>query len=251
MAYPDIIDIDKIVSYARSDINRAISGWLRGQPHEEVALMNRITERLARRGQGCDVGVERPVAMESKVYPLHRRGSQGRDQYGSDLAITISVPELDWIKTALFQMKRSNNSSVVVEKHQIHEASRDNRILERAFVIAVDEQRRGQIRIESASKIWDIFKSLPTERRTRTINCSPWDDLVYWLRKWLRCNVGTESKPDDPKGVEFLLQSFISEPTLLQLSGVIQDDLGLIQSEQIENYLPARSWMQFVWGPIR
>lgn len=241
MAYPDIIDFDKIVSQALSGINTAIHGWLSGQPHEEVALMNRITEQFTRRRRNCDVGVKMPVTMESKVYQLHRRGSQGQDQYGSDLAITISVPELDWIKTALFQMKSSNDASVVVEKHQIHDASRDNRILERAFVIAVDKQR-GLTRIEGASKIWDIFESLPAERKTHTIDCSHWTGLVYWLHQWLRCDVGAESKSDDPKGVESLLRSFILEPT-----PTLIESFDVIQTEQIENYLPARLWMQLLF----
>ena len=43
MAYPDIIDFDKIVSQALDVVSTAINGWLRGQPHEEVALLNRIT----------------------------------------------------------------------------------------------------------------------------------------------------------------------------------------------------------------
>ena len=239
MAYPDIIDFDKIVSQALSGINKAIHGWLSGQPHEEVALMNRITEQFTRSRRNCDVGIKMPVTMESKVYQLHRRGSQGQDQYGSDLAITISVPELDWIKTALFQMKSSNDASVVVERHQIYEASKDNQILERAFVIAVDKQR-GLIRIESASKIWDIFKSLPTEQKTRTIDCSHWDGLVSWLHQWLRCDVGAESKSDDPKRVESLLRSFVLEPTLIE-------PFDVIQAEQIENYLPVRLWMQLLF----
>ena len=239
MTYPDIIDFDKIVSQALDVVGTAINGWLRGQPHEEVALLNRITEQLSRRRRNCDVGVKTPVAMESKAYQLHRRGSQGQDQYGSDLAITISVPELGWIKTALFQLKRSNDTSVVVEKHQIQEAERDRRIFERAFVIAVDEQR-SLIRVKSASKLRDILTCLGTEQKTHKIDCSDWDGLVFWLHQWLRCDVGAISKSDDPKGVESLLRSYVLEPTLAE-------HFDTTRIEQIEDHLPARFWMQLLF----
>ena len=240
MPYPEIIDFDKIANQARLDISKAINGWLRGQPHEEVALMNRITEQLSISRRKCDVGVRMPVSMESKVYVLHRKGSKGRDQYGSDLAITISVPEQDWIKTALFQIKLSRNTSVLLERHQIYEASRDKRILERTYIFAVDDQR-GLPRIKGASQIWDIFNSLPNGQATHTIDCTPWDGLVYWLHQWLHCAEGAESKLGDSNGVESLLQSFISEPNPLISSGARQ-------AEQLGDFLPARSWMQIIFA---
>lgn len=239
MAYPDTIDFDKFVFQALNAIRTAIDGWLSGHPREEVALMNRVTEQLSKRRRNCDVGAKSPVAMESEVYQLHRRGSQGKDQYGSDLAITMSVPELKWIKTALFQIKRSIDTSVVVERHQISEASRLNLVLERSFVIAVDEQRR-LLRIESASNIRDDFNCQPAEQKTRTLDCRNWDGLVHWLHKWLHCDVGAESRSDDPNGVESLLRSFVVEPTNREVFGDLQPD-------QLEDYLPARIWMQLTF----
>lgn len=238
MAYPDIIDFDKIVFQVLIRIETAIYGWLKGRPHEEIALMNRIIEELDRRKLKCDVGVKMPVTMKSEIYELHRRGDCRRDLYGSDLAITISVPELCWIKTVLFQMKISTGASVVVEKSQIDEASRDDRILERSFILAVDKER-SLIRIESASKIWETFE----EQKTRTIDCSDWDGLAYWFYQWLECDVGKESKFDDPNRVESLLRSFVlePEPTLI-------DPFDITRTEQIENYLPARFWVQLLFS---
>ena len=239
MAYPDIIDFDKITLQALGVVDKAISGWLNGQPHEEVALLNRITEQLSRRRRNCDVGVTAPIAMESEAYQLHRRGNQGQDKYGSDLAITISVPELRWIKTALFQLKRSNNTSVVVEKHQIQEAARDNRIFKRAFVIAVDEQR-SLIRIESAGKLLDVLRERGTDQKTHKIECSDWDGLVFWFHQWLRCDVGEISEHDDPNGVESLLQSYALEPTRAE-------HFGIQPINQMEDHLPARFWMRLLF----
>ncbi len=129
---------------------------------------------------------------------------------------------------------------VVVERHQICEASRLNLVLERSFVIAVDEQRR-LIRIESASNIRDDFRCQPADQKTRTFDCSNWDGLMYWLHKWLRCDVGAESKSDDPNGVESLLRSFVLEPTR-------NEAFGLLQPDQLEDYLPARIWMQLIFN---
>ena len=178
MAFPEILDFDRVACQALREIGTAVNGWLSGQPHEEVALMNRITEQLSRGRRNCDVGVRVPVAMESKVYQLHRRGSQGQDQYGADFAVTISVPESDWIKTALFQMKRSSDASIVVQKHQI-EAARVDRIFKRTFVFAVDEQR-GLMRLKSACEIQADF---PADQNTHTVDCSHWHGLVYWLHQ--------------------------------------------------------------------
>lgn len=198
--------------------------------------MNRITARLSRDRRKCDVGVRVPVAMESELYQLHRRGSQGQDQYGADLAITISVPELSWIKTALFQLKCSNDARVVVEDHQMQEAARDSRILERAFVAAVDEQR-GLIRIESTSEIRTVF---PVGQKTHTMDCSHWHGLVHWLHQWLGCNIGAESKSGDPEGVETLLESFVLQP-------IPPEAVGGLATEHSENYLPARSWLRMLF----
>ena len=198
--------------------------------------MNRITEQLSRDRRRCDVGVRVPVAMESKVYQLHRKGSHGQDQYGADLAITISVPELDWVKTALFQMKRSSDASVVIEEHQIHEAMSDNRILKRSFLIAVDEQR-SLIRLESISDIQTLF---PADQKTHTMDCSQWNGLVYWLHQWLVCDLGEESKSDDPESVESLLESFL-------LPNLPPEPLDGVEAEQREYYLPARFWMRLLF----
>ena len=239
MAFPEILDFDRIACQALREIGTAVGGWLRGQPHEEVALMNRITEQLSRDRRNCDVGVRVPVAMESKVYELHRKGSEGQDQYGADFAITMSVPESDWIKTALFQMKRSSNTSIVVEKHQIDEAAKDNGIFGRTFVFAVDEQR-GLMRLKSACEIQADF---PANQKTHTVDCSHWHGLVYWLHQWLGCAIGAESTCDGPEGVEDLLASYVIEPTP-------SENLGALGAEQREDFLPARLWMKLLFQSI-
>lgn len=228
------IDFDKILRASFFEIGIAISGWLNGQLLEEVALMSRITERLSRQRNSCDVGIELPVSMDCKVHKLHRRGLNQTDKYGSDLAITVTLNGSSiFLKTALFQLKKSTNLRVGLEKEQLQDALIEHRIAERSFVFAVDESRQ-------CTRIAEI-EALITQynnQKTKQFDTSEWMGLSQWLLKWLSCEIGKPSVPGDPHSVESLLQSFLIEPPVYD--AWTDESLPAIP----EDYLPARAWVQ-------
>src|SRR5215467_11418986 len=105
------INFDRVFSELLFDMAHAVDGWANGEPRDETALMNRITERLSRNRRKCDVGVHRPVDAIADFYILHRRDLNQSDKFGSDLAATIRIPESDFVKTAFFQLKVSHRYS--------------------------------------------------------------------------------------------------------------------------------------------
>ena len=194
--------------------------------------MNRLTARIARRRRGCDVGVQAPVTMNATTYLLHRQGEHSTDRYGCDLAVTVQVPERNWLKTAAIQLKRVSGLSVQVEAEQLAQAEEDDRICQRAFLLAVDENRR-TTRLRSIAQLRHI---LPQGQKTTTVQCDEWEELSQWFAKWLRCEVGIESDASDTKSVEGLLQRYVVEPSRPSLFHDESDELP-------ENYRPARAWM--------
>lgn len=242
MAFPQIIDFDHLTQIALSEIGIAIGGWLGGQPRDEVALMNRLTERLARHRRGCDVGVHQPVTMDASVFALHRKGKGATDRFGADLALTVRVPELSWLKTAFFQLKRSHDLQVTLEKDQLKEATLDRRILDRSFVLSVDEGRAVK-RVEQVGVLWSHF---PQNQSTHTLSCSEWLGIITWIQKWFQCEVGAESVENESHSVEALIQSYIVE-----LSPFAHAFQQTQVAEVPEGWVPARSWLQlqFQSGP--
>lgn len=234
MSLWDDVDLDKVLKVVLEDVGYAVNGWLNGRPLDKVALMNRITEVLARRRRGCDIGNHIPVIVSCRVALLHRQGQHQTDNYGSDLAVTVYTDNRDFIKTAFFQLKRSTNLSAVLESHQVREALRDRRVGDRAFVLAVDETRYC-IRLRQVTEIVNEF---PLDQGQRTYTTSDWSPLSRWVMEWMECSVGPNSSRDDPNSAEALLQEFAVEQPLETPWGRTTDhDLP-------DNYLPARAWLQ-------
>ena len=210
--------------------------WLSGAPLDEVALMNHLTGRLNRRRRNCDVGNAVPVRMESHLAALHRQGPKQTDQYGCDLAITVSVPADAFLKTACFQFKKSSGYQVSVERRQLDDAVIDPRIRDRAFVVAADELRGG-VRLESVAGALTHF---PAKQATRQYDCAGWRSVAEWLNGWLSCTIGPESRPGDPLSVEELLRAYaLPEPRELpeELEFVGRDELAA----------PARAWLSLTF----
>lgn len=235
MPFPIELNFDEVVRVALSDIREAVTDWLQGRPHSEEAFMNQVTSHLARGRKGCDVGVNQPVSMRSRVVQLHRRGEKQTDRYGADLAITISIDNSNYVKTALFQIKRSNNYRVTVEREQLDEASRNRLIHDRSFVLAADEDRHG-IRITRVSDELEVF---PQNQRTFSQDCSNWTPLAHWIWQWFSCDQGPVSDSNDPNSVESLLREYVDEaerePSLFA---------GHPEYELPEDYLPAKVWLE-------
>jgi len=233
MAIPSSLDFDKIAHHALTDLGYAITKWLEGRPLDEVAFMNHVTGRIVRRRRGCDVGVQTPMQMHAKVYELHRKGPRQTDRFGADLAVTVSVPGESFMKTALFQIKRSRDYSVDVELKQLHEAQGHELTQNRSFVFAVDESRRS-FRIKRVSEVESSFDG----QKRKRFDASAWLCLADFLWQWLSCDLGQPSNPNDSDSIEKMLEGYIVEPQ----SGLTWNSESADQSQ--DDFLPARSWLR-------
>ena len=185
-----------------------VEGWANGKPQDEPALLNRITEALARNRRKCDVGVKTPMIMRAEFYELHRRGAKQADRYGSDIAVTIRIengsprrPTL--LKTAFFQLKVSSGYAALLDSVQLQDSISLPVLKNRAFVLAVDERRFGY-RVESVAKCLSSFGS----EKTKTFLTTEWEFLSSWLSGWFGCERGETSDAEDPNGIEKLLEEF-------------------------------------------
>jgi hypothetical protein len=217
MAIPENLDFDKLIHLVLQDFETAITGWKDGHVLEEVALMNRLVERLARRRRGCDVGRERPMTVRCSTAVLHRKASNNSDKYGSDLAVTIHVEDTQYVKTALFQLKTSAEHQVSLLKTQLEAAVSDSRTKTRAFVLAVDKSRNSM----SLHDIPALLRTFDNVQSSKSFDSSGWSSLVPWTHSWLSCDVGAPSILNESNSIESLLQEHIVEerasttPTLL------------------------------------
>ncbi|OMF43531.1 hypothetical protein [Paenibacillus peoriae] len=117
------LNVDKILGVMLKEIQNETRKWLAGRPCSEEAFLNRLTEVLAKPRRNCDVGNTEVYKVEVKQYILHRKGKNQTDKYGSDLAVTISIPDLKFSKTSLLQLKKSENYKAQLLRDQIQQAS--------------------------------------------------------------------------------------------------------------------------------
>ncbi|MBD2714373.1 hypothetical protein KBK19_04925 [Microvirga sp. STR05] len=181
-----------------------MNGWLRGRPLEEVALMNRILEKLLHKE--CTSWPEPfkfPYKTKREIFMLHRRGLnkarvRNKDAYGSDFAVTVNVfgvnPKTKKIqrkssfsKTALFQLKAGNTDKISLNLAQLT----DSQLLfkDRSFVLYANEAT-GEYRVKAVEPLLVGFvgdsKSFDTSERE-------WLTLSEWLVLWLTCQQGIPS----------------------------------------------------------
>ena len=121
MNFFDVIDEDKLLQQVTTRLKKALIAWLKGMAADETALMNQITSEFnLRYPKSCDIGKSSSVRISTEIYELHRKGINQIDQYGSDLAITVSVP--GFTKTAFFQFKMAKNDKAQLEIKQLKDA---------------------------------------------------------------------------------------------------------------------------------
>lgn len=207
MPIPWNLNLDQLMYVVLGDILEAVHGWVSGLPTDEVALLNRVTERLARRRRGCDVGLLHPMKVSAQIANLHRQGPNQTDMYGSDLAVTINIDGNTYLKTAFFQFKRAEGYQVTIEKHQLDAAFSVSTVGPRSFIVAADNHRSG-IRIRD---MHSLNQSFPQGQATQGVDTSDWQSLTEWFQGWLACTIGPPSDPSDLGAPETYLQSFYRE----------------------------------------
>lgn len=220
------LSLDHMVAFALSAAYKALHGWLRGQPHDELALLNRLTEEL--RYGACP---EWPEASRSQIYDLrrqlfvlHHRGGKhsgddkGTDAYGADLAITLNIfskpASIDgptgpsvFSKTALFQLKTDDNFRTKLERRQLLQP----RVLAgHSFVLYADESK-AEFRIQSTQKTIGQLGPEPIElkgEKPHEVLIHDWQTLAEWLVSWLTCQVGAFSTDGQRQIIEQALGRF-------------------------------------------
>jgi hypothetical protein len=239
MPFPKQLNFDIVAYGLLEDIASAVREWSRGRPRSEEAFMSQVTEKLARKRRGCDVGLLEPVGMRCQVAMLHRRGNNQTDQFGCDLAVTIYVDAEQYVKTALFQLKKSEGYRASVERRQLDDAMADSRTGDRAFVLAIDEVRHG-IRIESTATLLRQFD----KQQTKTFEVAEWTSLTQWTWNWFSCDIGPVSDPNDPQSVEALLENYrVPDNDAWQSPWAV----GEIEETDLPERTPARVWLTFLF----
>ena len=233
---PPNLDADRLIQFVMDEVAAAAQGWKNGDPRDEMAFMNRLTERLKKRRRSCDVGKASPMKAETTTYALHRKGPNQTDKYGADLAVTLDVGER-WRKTAIFQLKKSNGYKVSLDAEDLKAAKEDPLIAERSFVLVVDEERLG-VRLKEVSKLLADFNS--GKEKSKTYDANSWIYLHDWLTRWLRCELSPKSDVDDStSSVEGLLEAFRKEPIDVDEDYPFEAaDAGRLDR------VPARVWLQ-------
>lgn len=231
---PRGVNFDKIVYAVIEDIADAIDGWSAGASREEPSLLNRISEKLKRKRNKCDIGTSHPMEMTVDYFELHRKGTRQTDQYGSDLAITFEIVNAGIKKTVFFQMKVSNKHQMTLVSDQLLQPSAFPGVAERSFVFAVDEVWKScRVRHTSA-----CAGEIPENHATKQFDVSQWDLLAEWIPAWFRCDKAPPTKETDPIKVEGLLDAY-------KLPDNVNIYQQTIRANLPPNILPARAWLTY------
>ncbi|MDU8672269.1 hypothetical protein [Paenibacillus polymyxa] len=235
------LNVDQILAVLLKEIQNETRKWLIGRPCSEEAFLNRLTEVLAKRRK-CDVGTTEVYKVEVEQHILHRKGKNQTDKYGSDLAVTISIPYLKFSKTALLQLKKSENYKTQLLRDQIQQASQFEPIKQRSFVMTIDEVRGG-IKVNS---ITSIEKDIPVGQASKTFECEEWDALSEWIIKWMSCKVGAGNASSDPMPIERLLKKqIINDDNMGQLE--LDDIYDSNEFELPENFFMTKTWIKYTF----
>ena len=233
--FPENLDVDRFVAEVEARFSAASRGWKAGGLMSEEPFLSRITEELRKRSKNCDVGIHRPMKMESSYYLLHRKENDQSDKFGADLAITLRVGA-QWTKTAIFQLKKCANYKLSLDRTDLKGALEPKKIAERSFILAVDENRLG-IRIEKTRVIQNKLDQ--TGKNSLTCDVSDWRGLTEWLVEWLACHLAPKSEPDDNNPVEAILEAYCQD-------NIESDDFGsAVEKNPDQRFPPPRVWQIF------
>jgi hypothetical protein len=200
------LNLDKAVAYGIQAAYQAMRGWLRGRPLDEVALMNRIVEKLVY--SKCPPWRSPAYYLDRRLFLLHRQGKKQVDKYGADFAVTLNLfatrdfeqeglkPSV-FSKTALFQLKKGDNYNAKLNRAQLTQAGI---FADRSFVLYAHETA-GEYRIKASTELLAEFTS--TQQKSKTFkNVRDWYTLTEWLVLWLTCQQGVFSEDDERQATE-------------------------------------------------
>lgn len=240
---------ENLARRAQRQVAASARGWLAGGPPEEVALLNRLTERLGG-GRSCRVAGSPPGTVESRSLTLHRKGAGGTDLFGADLAVSLRVLGTSLLKTALFQLKRTEGGRGRIETRQLGQMLRAYPIARHGMYVVAADKSGGTVAIGTVGEVVNSISAsrllpLPREVGFR-VQAPEWLPPRAWARLWLRCEEGTPSRVGSPHSIEALLWRYAgSEQPPSWVAPEISNDLLPYVADLPDGWVPARFWLIF------
>jgi len=233
---PTNLDVDRLTAILLDDVKVAAQRWKSGRPLDESAFLSHLTGVLNRNRKGCDVGKTRRMRAKTQLYFLHREESDCSDKYGADLAVTLKIGRT-WIKTAIFQLKKSKHYKFTIDSVDLKSSAEDERIADRSFLLAIDENRLG-VRLEKITELNKHLKSLGGQK-SMTCRADQWIGLSDWLGRWLKCELSPPTQIHDPNPVEGLLEAF-------RYDGPEPEEEFSFEAENVDHLTvpPSKTWMK-------
>lgn len=218
--------VDNLARRAQRQSAMSTRGWLIGGPPEEVALLNRLTERLVR-NRSCLVSGTSSGTVDTRYLTLHRRGRDGTDLFGADLAVSVHIRHTSFLKTALFQLKRAKNASAKIETRQLGEMLLAYPFIGYSPFVLTAGQDDGAIRIRSVETLIAATGAYATLSLPKVISfrvSDPgWLPPYTWTKRWLSCEEGARSTIGSPSAIEALLWRYVEAPEGRPPSWVAQE----------------------------
>jgi hypothetical protein len=198
MSFFDYIDRDKLLNQVFRNLFGALEAWRHSAPTGETEAMSHIISAFnKRKTRNCDIGVSGEVKVESRFAPLHRRGGDSSDKFGSDLALTVTTDlgGSPFSKTAFLQLKIASDRRAEIRRDQLEDASAHSEVESRAFAIALDP-RSGCVCVQAVAA---LLKDFPKSQKTHQVDTSTWQPFYQWLINWLECREGRPTDPNKPE----------------------------------------------------
>lgn len=241
--------VNNLSRRAQRQVAASARGWLAGGPPEEVALLNRLTERLGG-ARSCRVAGSPPGVVETRSLTLHRKGVIGTDLFGADLAISLRVMGSPLLKTALFQLKRTEEGRGKIETHQLGQMLRAYPLVQHGTFLVAADKGDGAVAVGPIEEVVAAIspaRLLPLPREVGfRVSAPNWLPPRVWTRRWLGCEVGPRSRVASPYSIEALLWRYTeAEQQPSWVAPEISSDLLPYIAELPDGWVPARSWLIF------
>jgi hypothetical protein len=222
MNYMGEVDLDKLVSHLCLAMWFPLRQWFHGVYLWEPIYLEHFFVFNRKRRLDLDIGLRRKIQFTMFLHNLHRQAPNQSDVYGSDFALTIDMAGTErWTKTALFQLKVSQDQKVTLEKEQLGAALMKDLIAQRSFVAAIDRRRCTQ-RIAKTEDI--LAAERHNSRKTFTVDAVSWLASSDWVFRWIRCEHGVLS--DEQHGglaTEELLNAYVAQDERNPYFGVARE----------------------------
>jgi hypothetical protein len=170
--------------------------------------------------------------MEAELFELHRKGRRQVDKFGADLAVTVRIPDSNWLKTSFIQFKVASKKKTTLNSTQLRQSTQFPGLSERSFVVVVDQESTA-FHIKSTSR---CLSAIHPSFERKVFDVSRWQLLGPWLRRWFNCEEGKSSVASDPNSVEAMLEEYVVISKTL-------DESKFLGANFPKGGWPAKAWL--------